>query len=59
METKEPVKAKESLSSATRSYAAVVQSGPAVPSKVKKGETIATMYSLSQGRTGIEVSSFG
>ena len=36
METNKPVETKESTSSATRSYAAVVQSGPAVPAKGKK-----------------------
>ena len=36
MGTNKSVETKESTSSATRSYAAVVQSGPAVPAKVKK-----------------------
>ena len=36
METNKPVETKESTSSATRSYAAVVKSSPAVPSQVKK-----------------------
>ena len=36
MKISKPVETKESTSSATRSYAAVVQSGPAVPAKVKK-----------------------
>ena len=35
-ETNKPVETKESTSSATRSYATVVQSGPAVPAKGKK-----------------------
>ena len=56
--SKKPVETEESTSSATMSFASVVQSGPAVTSKVKS-QNIATGYSLAQGRMGIEISAFG
>ena len=43
-----PVETKESTSSATSSYAAVVQSGPAVPAKVKKVKPSARLVRNSQ-----------